>query len=129
MNRVKEILGDGTRADGFENFMQQTVADFCGPEFMANSTPEQIAAMESRLRVIKALHVTAVEVSRREYEQHGRDSMQVLADVSAGMGNVLAALIIGVFTAEGYNDAMALYGEHFANNMVAAIVESTKAGA
>ena len=76
------LLGDGERAEGFEQWMTQTLEGTFTPEQIAGMTPDERSGAERRLRMGKIIVAAAIEAIRQE-GNGGADSVAVALECAA----------------------------------------------
>jgi hypothetical protein len=93
------LLGDGERAEGFEQWMTQTLECAFTPEQIAGMTPDERSAAERRLRMGKIIVAAAIEAIRQE-GNGGADSVAVALECAAWIGHALFGIAANTFEAE-----------------------------
>lgn len=82
---LADWIGDGARADGFEEWVQTSI-----PVGAVSDTPEERAA----LRLIKILSVATVEGCRTETDIHGREFGATISLLSRAAGCAVGAALV-----------------------------------
>ena len=101
---LREWLGDGARADGFEEFVLSTLQAEDGED----------AGVQASMRVIRTLLIAMVEAGRRE-DEAGSDAVDTLLRMGRGLGYAFMAAMVS----KGSPDMPLLRAKKMALEMVA----------
>lgn len=104
-NEWQKLIGDGARADGYEEWMTQTMTSHLPQADIDAMTPEYRAKYESRMRIGKIMIAATIECARQEAHVHGQDEINTLTDIVDMMACATAGLVKIVLTDDGARTA------------------------
>jgi hypothetical protein len=87
-NRLMELLGDGARADGFEEltrFLDGIVAQ--NPTYLADDEL-------SFVRLLKIMTTAATEGANQEWQRHGRSAPEIALGLCRAAGFAVASAVL-----------------------------------
>lgn len=84
---LAQWLGDGARADGFEEWVKETV-------FIERAVTNEAEA--SAVRMVRTMAIAMMEACRIETERHGRNAADVLVTVSRVTGCAAMAAVLSI---------------------------------